>query len=43
MENPKAKQSFEELDRARCNGDYLDFPALTKRYEKYHPNESGKK
>ncbi|KAI8879467.1 TPR-like protein [Backusella circina FSU 941] len=40
MENPKAKQSFDELDRARCNGEYLDFPTLTKRYEKYHPNES---
>lgn len=41
MSNPKAIQTFLDLEIARCNERYNDIPELTKRYKKYHPYESG--
>lgn len=41
MENPKALQTFIDLEVARCNERWLDIPELARRYKKYHPYESG--
>ena len=41
--NPKAQQTFYDLDIARCNEKWVDIPELARRYKKYHPYESGTK
>jgi hypothetical protein len=41
MNNPKAQQTFYDLEIARCNEKWIDIPELAKRYKKYHPYESG--
>ncbi|KAL9556307.1 hypothetical protein MBANPS3_001926 [Mucor bainieri] len=40
MENPKALQTFIDLEVARCNERWIDIPELARRYKKYHPYES---
>ncbi|KAK4520928.1 uncharacterized protein ATC70_006811 [Mucor velutinosus] len=40
MDNPKALQTFIDLEVARCNERWIDIPELAKRYKKYHPYES---
>jgi hypothetical protein len=39
--NPKAIQTFYDLEIARCNEKWQDILELAKRYKKYHPYESG--
>ncbi|KAI8083457.1 hypothetical protein BDF21DRAFT_416009 [Thamnidium elegans] len=40
MNNPKALQTFLDLEIARCNERWTDIPELARRYKKYHPYES---
>ncbi|GAN06464.1 hypothetical protein MAM1_0124c05948 [Mucor ambiguus] len=40
MDNPKALQTFIDLEVARCNERWTDIPELARRYKKYHPYES---
>jgi hypothetical protein len=37
----KLKQSFIDLDQARCDEKWQDISELAKKYKKYHPQESG--
>ncbi|KAI9481221.1 MAG: hypothetical protein EXX96DRAFT_635056, partial [Benjaminiella poitrasii] len=36
----KARQTWIDLDTARCNENWANIPELAKRYKKYHPSES---
>ncbi|KAI8987068.1 hypothetical protein BDB01DRAFT_593512 [Pilobolus umbonatus] len=38
--NPKALQTYFDLEAARCNERWTEIPELAKRYKKYHPYES---